>query len=330
MELINARNKALFHGDNLKILRGFDDEIVDLIYLDPPFNSNRDYDTFRDTWSLDDIDAIDREFLVFTYPGLDKIIDVAGAIHSLNLQSYLFMMSLRLIELKRILKSTGSIYLHCDPTASHYLKMLMDSLFGYKNFRNEIVWHYGKMSNSLQNFPKNHDIILRFTKSNDYVFSPIKGGESEYRTRYARYLIDNKVLYGSVKTSSDKLILGRIKRLTNQLCRDLKDTDVLFDFNKEFKTQSDVIYVPIIKGNSSERIGYPTQKPLALLERIIQASSNKGDIVLDPFAGSGTTLIAAERLGRRWIGIDIWDGFVDFVECRLDSDQLREKQWRFC
>ncbi len=270
---------------------------------------------------MSDVKAAEHGLLADEYPGLYKVIDAAGEVHSKGMQAYLIMMASRLIELKRVLKPTGSIYLHCDPTASHYLKMLMDALFGRGNFRNEIVWHYGKMSNSRQNFPRNHDIVLRYTKTNDYVFLPIKGGESEYRTRYERYLIDNKVLYGKVKTSNDKLILRRIKRLSNKLCRGLEDTDILFDFDKEFKIQSDVIYVPIIKGNSSERTGYPTQKPLALLDRIIKASSNPGDIVMDPFCGCATTLVAAHNLERQWIGIDISPKAVDLVQMRLKDAQ---------
>ena len=212
------------------------------------------------------------------------------------------MMAVRLLEMRRLLRDTGSIYLHCDPTASHYLKIVMDCVFGKDQYRNEIVWHYGKMSNPGRNFPRNHDTILRYTKTDSYVFRTVKGAESEYRTRYSRYLTDNRVLYGSVKDSKDKLVLRRIERLTRELARDLDDDDVLSDFDREFKVQSDVIYVPIIKGNSSERIGYPTQKPLELLHKIIESSTNEGDLVLDPFCGCATACIAAgatwQRVGR--------------------------------
>ena len=211
------------------------------------------------------------------------------------------------MECHRILRPTGSLYLHIDHTAHAYAKVLMDTIFGRKNFRNEIVWHYGKMSNAGKNFPRNHDTLLRYIKSDDYTFNPIPGGDSEYKARYQRYLNGNQVLYGAVKDSKDKLITGRVAKRRKELGRDLRDGDVLFDFDNEFKVQSDVLYVPIIKGNSAERIGYPTQKPLALYERIIKASSNEGDMVLDPFCGCATTPVAAERLGRQWIGMDTWD-----------------------
>ena len=214
-------------------------------------------------------------------------------------------MGRRLRTMRRVLKKTGSLYLHCDPFASHYLKLVLDSIFARKNFRNEIIWHYGKMSNTSKKFPANHDTIFRYSKSDEFTFNPIKGGESEYRERYRRFLTGNQVLYGSVKGKTDRLILGRVKKRSAELGRNLRDDDVLFDFDREFKIQSDVIYVPIIKGNAKERLGYPTQKPLALLERIIRASSNEGDLVLDPFCGCGTTVHAAESLNRRWLGIDI-------------------------
>ncbi|MYF20246.1 MAG: hypothetical protein F4218_06425 [Synechococcus sp. SB0677_bin_5] len=230
-------------------------------------------------------------------------------------------MAIRLLECRRVLKTTGSIYLHCDPTMSHYLKALMDCIFGEDNFRNEIVWHYGKMSNTSRNFPSNHDTLLRYSKAEEFVFTPIKGGESEYRARFSRFLKGNKVLFGTVRHLQDKLILGRIRKIRTKLKRDLKDNDVLFDFDIEYKIQLDVIYVPTIKGNSSERIGYPTQKPVALLERIIRASSHPGDIIiLDPFCGCATTCVAAERLGRQWIGIDVSVKAYELVKIRLTRE----------
>ena len=167
-----------------------------------------------------------------------------------------------MIEMRRALKPTGSLYLHCDPTASHYIKALLDTIFGNQQFRNEIIWRYGKMSSASKNFPSNHDYILRYSKGTEWTFNPLKGGESEYRARYLKYLTNNQVLYGTVKTSTDKLILGRVRKVQKQLDRPLQDDDVLFDFDREFKVQSDVIYESIIKGNSAERVGYPTQKPV--------------------------------------------------------------------
>ena len=250
-------------------------------------------------------------------PALRAVFDAAAQAHGDSMESYLVMMAVRLLEMRRLLRDTGSIYLHCDPTASHYLKLVMDCVFGKDQYRNEIVWHYGKMSNPGRNFPRNHDIILRYTKTGDYVFRTVKGAESEYRTRYARYLTGNRVLYGSVKESRDKLVLRRVERLARELGRDLEDGDVLFDFDREFKVQSDVMYVPIIKGNSSERTGYPTQKPLELLYKIIESSTNEGDMVLDPFCGCATACVAAERLGRRWAGIDLSPLAAELVKRRL-------------
>ena len=323
----NWTNRTLWTGDNLDIMRGMNSESVDLIYLDPPFNSNKTYSApigseaagaaFKDTWTLSDVDLAWHGEVADREPALYAVIDAAGQAHGRSMKSYLVMMAVRLLEMRRILRDTGSIYLHCDPTASHYLKTAMDCLFGKEQYRNEIVWHYGKMSNPGRNFPRNHDTILRYTKTGNYVFRLVKGAESEYRTRYARHLTGNRVLYGSVKDSRDKLILRRVKRLTKELNRDLRDDDVLFDFDREFKAQSDVMYVPIIKGNSSERIGYPTQKPLALLEKIVQASTNEGDMVLDPFCGCATASIAAERLGREWVGIDLSPMAAKLVKRRL-------------
>ena len=234
-----------------------------------------------------------------------KAIDAARFSHSDGHAAYLSYMAIRLIEMRRILKPTGLIYLHCDSTANSYLRLIMDAIFGSDNFRNEIIWTYGKMSNENKNFAKNHDTILRYSKSNSYVFKPIKKEESEYRTRYKKYLSNNRVLYGSVKHSSDKLIARRVKRVTKDLGRELIDSDILFDFDKEFKNQDDVIYLSHIKGNSFERTGYPTQKPVRLAETIIGSSSQPGDVVMDPFAGCAYVPVAAERLGRQWIACDI-------------------------
>ena len=323
----NWTNRTLWTGDNLDIMRGMNSDSVDLIYLDPPFNSNKTYSApigseaagaaFKDTWTLSDVDLAWPREVAGSDPALCAVIDVAGQAHGKSMKSYLVMMAVRLLEMRRLLRDTGSIYLHCDPTASHYLKIVMDCVFGKDNYRNEIVWHYGKMSNPGRNFPRNHDTILRYTKTDKYVFRTVKGAESEYRTRYGRYLTGNRVFYGSVKDSRDKLILRRVERLARELGRDLEDGDVLFDFDREFKVQSDVMYVPIIKGNSSERIGYPTQKPLGLLHKLIESSTNEGDIVLDPFCGCATACIAAERLGRQWVGIDLLPLAATLVKRRL-------------
>ena len=309
-------------------MRRINSGCIDLIYLDPPFNSNADYAApvgseaagaeFRDTWTLTDLDVAWVGLIVDQYPSLHRALLSAP---SDSMKSYLVYMSVRLLEMHRILKDTGTIYLHCDPTASHYLKIVMDSIFGLSNFRNEVVWHYGKMSNATRNFPSNHDTILRYSKTDDYTFNPIKGADSEYSHRFKKYLDGNKVIYGKVKHLTDQLIAGRCKKVEKSLGRKLLDTDVLFDFDVEFKNQSDVIYVPIIKGNSKERTGYPTQKPIALLDKIIQASSNIGDLVFDPFCGCATTMVAADRLQRKWAGIDLSERAAELVQIRIRKDQ---------
>ena len=261
---------------------------------------------FSDIWKWEEdvheewLDKIEEQ-----HQAVAKVIETTRYAHSDEHAAYLSFMAIRLIEMRRVLKPTGLVYLHCDPTADSYLRMVMDAIFGPDNFRNEITWTYGKMSNESKNFAKNHDIILRYSKTEKYTFHPVKKEESEYRNRYKRHLNNNRVLYGSVKTSSDKLIARRVKKVAKELGRELKDSDVLFDFNQEFKNQDDVIHLSHIKGNSFERTGYPTQKPVRLAEILISSSSNPGDVVLDPFAGCAYVPVAAERLGRQWIACDI-------------------------
>ena len=300
----------LVHGDNLEVMRGMESESIDLIYADPPFCTGRDFVEFNDKWNH----APKDESKAFRY-----FFAAVKEMHGAEMHNYLQFMLPRLVEIHRVLKSTGSFYLHVDPTASHYLKVLLDGIFGAGNFRNEIVWHYGKMSNTSDNFPRNHDIILRYSKSSNATFFPIKGGDSEYRNRFKRFLTGNKVLYGSVKHKTDKLITGRARKVSKELGRSLNDSDILYDFDVEFKKQSDVMYVPIIKGNANESTGYPTQKPLALLERIIKASTNEGDIVLDPFCGCATACVAAANLQRKWIGIDINKKAIEIGNKRLQE-----------
>lgn len=306
---------------------------VDLIATDPPFNKGKDFHAtpdslaagakFQDRWSWEeDVHQEWVDKITDDWPRTMNVIQGSRNSYGDDMGAFLCFMAVRLIEMRRVLKDTGSIYLHCDPTAAHYLKELMDALFGRKNFRNEIIWHYGKMSNSARNFPSNHDTLLRYSVTDDFCFQPTKGGESEYRERFKNYLTGNQVLYGSVKTKHDKLILRRIKKREDELGRRVSDGDVLFDFDNEYKAQSDVIYCSILKGNARERTGYPTQKPLALYERIIKASSNEGDIVLDPFAGCATTPVAAERLGRKWVGMDIWDGAKQVVMSRMAKEGI--------
>ena len=333
-------NRSMVISDNLQLLQTLDDESVDLVVTDPPFAKGRPFsgvivpeltdeeraleqrisaDTeniqssdaessnvqFDDTWHWDNrlhnklLDHISEYNL-----NIGLLIDTIRKTHSNSMGSYLLFMAARIIEMRRVLKPTGQLYLHCDPEANSYLRIMLDTIFGADNFRNEIVWCYGKMSNETRNFARNHDTILRYTKSDTWIFNPVKKDESEYRNRYKRYLRDNRILYEDMQHSKDKLITLRTNKIRKQLGRDLTGQDVLFDFGKEYKKQDDIINLSHIKGNSYEKTGYPTQKPVALAEILIMSSSNPGDVVLDPFAGSGYVAVAAEQLNRQWILCD--------------------------
>ena len=326
----NWSNQTIWTGDNLTIMRGMNSDTIDLIYLDPPFNSNADYSApigsaaagaeFRDTWGLDDINLAWHGLIKHEHPGLYDMLLAVRRIHGDSMMSYLIYMTPRLMEMRRILKDTGSVYLHCDPTASHYLKLIMDAIFGKSRFRNEVVWRYGKIAKSSKDFTRNHDILLRYTKGENWTFNKLKKEDSELKTRWARLVEDNKIYYRNLKNSKDKIARLRINKLERELDRALADDDVLYDFDTEFKPLDDVIYASSLKGNSGERTGYPTQKPLALIERIIAASSNTGDVVLDPFCGCATACIAAQRLDRKWVGIDISDKAAELVEMRMQKE----------
>lgn len=293
------RNKLIW-GDNLLVMGSLLEKFagkIDLIYIDPPFATGTDFS--------------------FTAPigdGDDEIFKEQSALEEKayrdtwgqGTSSYLTMMRDRVLLMHGLLSATGSLMVHCDWRLNSALHLMIGEVFGADRFINELIWRYGKMSNATNRFPRNHDTILFFSKSEDCKFLPVKGEDSEYRARFIRYLTDNKVLYGSVRQSTDKLIIGRAKKLATSLGRPLINNDVLFDFSSEFKTQDDVFNdISIIKGNAEERLGYPTQKPAALLHRLIMAVTTPGDLVADFFCGSGTTLAVAEKLGRRWIGCDL-------------------------
>ena len=275
----NWKNRTLWTRDNLDVLRGMNSESVDLIYLDPPFNSNKTYSApigseaaeaaFKDTWTLDDVDLAWHGEVAEREPALYSILDAAGVSHSKGMKSYLIMMAVRLMELKRILQPTGSIYVHCDSTAGAYLKMLMDAVFGRRNFRNEVIWKYGLGGSSPRIWSKKHDCILFYSKSKSWYFDK------------------------PLEPASSVLMKGRMKGMT------------------------DVWDIPTINNMAKERTGYPTQKPLALLERIVKASSNRDDVVLDPFCGCATALVAAEVHGRHWAGIDISHRAQSLVQSRI-------------
>ena len=311
---MNWKDKTIFIGDNLHVMRGMNSDSVDLIYLDPPFNSNRNYAApigsqaagaaFKDTWTLSDIDIAEQA------PSLHTVIQAAREAHGKGMQSYLIMMSIRLLEMARILKDTGSIYLHCDPTASHYLKLVMDAVFGKKNFRNEVVWHYSGWNARLsKSFSSRHDVILFYGNSNNQKFNSYAvdwESEEEYiRVRKQKVHTDDA---GRKYVLSDGGGGTRVRRYLEEAMAYGKPVDDVWDISK-------------INNSSKEHLGYPTQKPIALLERIIKASSNPGDVVFDPFCGCATTLVVADRLQRSWVGIDISSKAAELVVTRISDDQ---------
>ena len=319
----NFVDKTIWTGDNLDILRGLNSESVDLIYLDPPFNSNRNYAApvgsraagaaFKDTWTLSDLDTAWMGLIADEQPAMYKVIETAGLTHGKGMQSYLCMMAVRLLEMRRVLRETGSIYLHCDPTASHYLKMLMDSIFGKGNFRNEIVWCYEDVGGRAPKyFKRKHDVLLFYYKGTSSIFNvQRKGLSASTIERYSKYFDSNgQITYRSLRESNPG-VFRKLKGIPSDLDRVWLDVNVGAPLNDWWTDMS------AIKRGFAESIGYPTQKPLALLERIIKASSNKGDVVLDPFCGCATACVAAEKLGRRWVGIDISEKAVELVNMRL-------------
>ena len=301
----NIKPKTIFTGDNLPIMRGINSESIDLIYLDPPFNSKTNYAApigsaaagaeFKDTWTLSDVDNAWLDLIETKYPALNRVIHAAMTNSD---KSYLIYMAARLLEIKRILKDTGSIYLHCDPTMSHSLKLVMDAVFGKANFRNEIVWYYKGNSIAKKLFPSKHDTLLYYASQNP-TFNPIYVPYAEATLRRYNH------------TDED----GRRYKIS--ALRDGKQEKV---YMGEGKMVDSVWDIPVIR-KKNERTGYPTQKPLALLDRIIKASSNKGDVVFDPFCGCATTCVAADRLQREWIGIDISEKAAELVVERIKADQ---------
>ena len=297
----NWKNRTLFHGDNLKFLRGMNSGSVDLIATDPPFNKGRDFHAtpdslaagarFQDRWSWDrDVHPTWVDQITDDYPSVMNVINGSRSSYGDDMGAFLCFMAVRLLEMRRVLKPTGSIYLHCDPTASHYLKELMDAVFGRKQFRNEIVWCYQTGGASKRWFSKKHDLLLFYSKSSDYRFNAdqVRVRRSEKSLKRARNPKGARI------SAADTTKLA---------------TDVWTD-------------IPAMNPMAVERIGYPTQKPLALYEQIIRASSNEGDMVLDPFAGCATTCVAAERLDRQWVGIDIWGKAHEVVLDRLRKEGL--------
>jgi DNA modification methylase len=319
-------DNTLYYGDNLDILRRYvKDESVDLVYLDPPFNSNTNYNVlfaekdgskaasqiqaFTDTWTwTQESESVFAE--IVTAGG--KVSDCLQAFRTFlgecDMLAYLVMMAPRLVELRRVLKPTGSIYLHCDPTASHYLKLVMDAVFGARRFRNEIIWHYSGWNKKLKaSFESRTDILLFYGKGteDEQTFHswarPWSSTEEYVKVRKQKVHTDET---GRDYVLSDAGGGKRVGRYLDEAMAVGAYGDNVWNIDK-------------INNSSKERLGYPTQKPEALLERIITASSNPGDVVLDPFCGCGTTIAAAQKLGRPWIGIDITHLAINLIKVRL-------------
>jgi DNA modification methylase len=359
----------LFYGDNLAVLRDhIADQSVDLIYLDPPFNSRQDYNVlfaekdgarsasqitaFKDTWEWNEESSLAYEQVV---EAGGRVAEAMRAFRTLlggtDMLAYLAMMAPRLVELRRVLKESGSIYLHCDPTASHYLKLLMDGVFGATMFRTEIVWKRSSAHNDGKQGRKIHghihDVILFYSKADDWIWNQtFTEYDESYTTSFYRYIEEGT---------------GRRYRL-GDLTAAKPGGDTSYEWKgrgpykgrfwaysranmEEFEREGRLVYsksgmpsykryldempgvplqdvwtdIPPIGPQAQERLGYPTQKPEALLERILRASSNEGDVVLDPFCGCGTTVQVAQKLNRRWIGIDITHLAIGLIKTRLDD-----------
>jgi site-specific DNA-methyltransferase (adenine-specific) len=329
---------ALFCGDNLRVLRDHvGDASVDLVYLDPPFQSGKDYSVvfqeqrgipqkerpqsaaFTDRWTWDEnAQASYAEAL----RGEDRLAQAVIALRTIlgqtDVMAYLSMMAPRVVELRRVLKNTGSLYLHCDPTASHYLKVLLDAAFGAACFRNEVIWRYRRWPAKARRFQRMHDVLLFYTAS--------PGGAHTFHTLYGYEKLADSTLktFGTKKQRAD-FSSGHRKPSVEEVDSSgppLSDHWDIDDLAEHGAPLSDAWEVGVIAAIGKERTGYPTQKPEALLERVIRASSNEGDVVLDPFCGCGTALAVAERLKRRWIGIDVLPLAVDMVRTRMKGAQF--------
>jgi len=368
LERAVAGKNTLYYGDNLEVLRLYvKDESVDLVYLDPPFKSNQNYNVlfaekngtrstaqikaFKDTWQWDQEAA----------SAYREVVEAGGRVSEAmqgfrkllgdnDMLAYLSMMAPRLVELRRVLKPTGSIYLHCDPTASAYLRLLMDAVFGLRNFRNEITWKRahtvkGNVGQGSKFFGRNTDTIFFYSKTEQYVFVPaFKEYSKRYVDQFFRYTDENGRRYrlismigpgGASKGNPEYEFLGirRFWRYSKKRMQELHEQGLIvqtkagsvpqrkqyLESGKGVPVQSLWDDIKALSAASRERLGYPTQKPESLLERIIRASSNEGDLVLDPFCGCGTTIAVAQRLKRRWIGIDITHLAVTLMKYRLES-----------
>ena len=304
--------KLYYGGDNLVVMRGLESDTVDLIYLDPPFNSKSIYkgamgskaekQQFKDTWRMGDINKDELKDIKMYAPDIHSLISILGGANGESWHAYLTFMAVRLLEMRRLLKDTGSIYLHCDPTMSAPLKLLLDLIFGQANFRNEIIWCYKSPSVAKKLFPRKHDTIFYYAKSDVIIFNC-----DSVRVQYA----PNTVARRKYKSGG----VGGGVMPPEQV----KEGMIIPDWWSDIPSGGQI--------PRSERTGWKTQKPLALLKRIILASSNKGDLVLDPFCGCATACVAAEEEGRAWIGIDKDKQCADIMKERATGQQDLMKMW---
>lgn len=312
-----SADASLFLGDNLAVLREHvADASVDLVYLDPPFNSNKAYASaprraggpkilgFDDTWRWDArAEGAFEEIAVAARPALGTLMRaLREVIGPGDLLAYLTMMASRLVELHRVLAPTGALYLHCDPTASHYLKVVLDVVFGAGTFQNEVVWRYRRWPAKARRFQRMHDVLLYYSKSDR--------GEHTFETLYGY----EKLADSTLKTFGTKKQLADFSSGHRKPSTTAEET--------VGPPLSDVWEIGVIAPIGRERTGWPTQKPEALLERIVRASSKPGDLVLDPFCGSGTALVVAHRLGRRFVGIDAAPLAIDTAKRRLAAQAV--------
>ena len=380
----NWTNQTIWTGDNLEIMRGMNSESIDLIYLDPPFNSKANYAApigskaagaaFNDTWTLSDVDAEWINLMEAKHPALHRVLLAAMTNSD---KSYLAYMAIRILEMRRLLKQTGSIYLHCDPTMSHYLKLLMDAIFGHKAFRTDITWKRGSAHSDTKQGRRQHgrihDVLLYYTAGRTWAWNPqFTPYTEEYLQEEYRHVTDQGRRFKqadltAAKPGGDTEYEWRIKRPVGQAEWEADTTSEYENPRNEWEYKAVLpyrgrywayskenmrrfwnegrlwhrktgmprlmlyademlgiplqdVWIDISPALGKQRTGYPTQKPLSLLHRIIETSSNPGDMVLDPFAGCATACIAAEQLDREWIGIDISPKAAELVERRMRDE----------
>ena len=364
--MTGAPLNTLYYGDNLDVLRRYvTDESVDLIYLDPPFKSNQDYNVlfaeqdgsrsaaqikaFEDTWRWDQAAAAAYEEVVERGGRVSQAMQAFRTfLAESDMLAYLAMMAPRLVELRRVLKQAGSIYLHCDPAASHYLKMLMDAVFGPSSFRNEIIWKRTTAHSSAKRFAPIHDTIFYYSRGDAPIWNEARVDyEQEYLDKYYRFDDGDGRLYWRADLTGAGIRHGRSglpwrgfdpAAIGRHWSVPIEELDILdaagriywpkggkgMPQHKRYREDLKGKAVPDLWDDidrinpvGAERLGYPTQKPEALLERIVNASSNAGDTILDPFCGCGTAVAVAQRLGRKWIGIDITHLAITLIRHRL-------------